>query len=183
MKFVELESERLMYRRFTLEDCPVVFDYLGNAENMKYRSEPKSEADSLDTIRWAISNAEKEECSIFVYAVVLKANDKLIGEAVLFDLGDKSEIGWTIHRDYWRKGYGTEIAKALLLLGFDMLGLRRIISECNAKNHGSHRIMEKIGMRQEARFVKACQGTAALDREWCDVLHYAILAEEYFIEK
>jgi len=47
MKFIELESERLIYRKFKDEDFPIVFDWLGNSENMKYRmGEPKSEPET-----------------------------------------------------------------------------------------------------------------------------------------
>ncbi len=35
-------------------------------------------------------------------------------------------------------------------LGFDTLGVRRIVADCNALNRGSYRIMELIGMRREA---------------------------------
>ena len=79
----------------------------------------------------------------------------LIGSATLMHLPDDPEIGWTLHRNHWRHGYGIEIGKTMLKLGFDVLGLRRIIAGCNAENRASFRIMEIIGMRREAHFVKA----------------------------
>lgn len=41
-----------------------------------------------------------------------------------------------LHRNYWRQGYGTEIGNTLLKLAFDVLGLRRIIADCNTLNKG-----------------------------------------------
>ena len=184
MKFIELESERLFYRKFKHDDFPVVFDWLGNVENMKYRrGEPRSESETNEYLKWAIANADAKECINYEYAVVLKADDSLIGAATLMYLPDDPEIGWTVHRNYWRQGYGTEIGDTMLKLGFDTLCLRRIIAGCNANNRGSYRIMEKIGMRREAHFIKAQHGGSAFNNEWCDRYQYAILQEEWIAAK
>ena len=180
MKFLELESERLLYRKFNLSDFPVVYDWLGNIENMKYRrGEPRTEAETHEYLEWAISNAEAENCSNYEYTVVQKTDNSLIGAATLMHLPDDPEIGWTLHRNYWKQGYSTEIGKTMLRLGFDILNLRRIIAGCNAENRGSYRIMEIIGMRREAHFIKAQHGGTALNNKWCDRLQYAILQEEW----
>ena len=180
MNFIELESERLIYRKFRECDFPIVFDWLNNAENMKYRTgEPRSEAEVRNYLTWAITGAEAEECNNYEFAVVFKNDNTLIGAATLMHVSDNPEIGWTIHRDYWRQGYGTEIGKTMLKLGFDILSLRRIIAGCNARNEGSYKIMERIGMRREAHFVKAQLGNSALNHEWCDRFQYAILQEEW----
>lgn len=180
MKFIELESERLIYRKFKYDDFPIVFDWLGNIENMKYRrGEPRSESETRDYLNWAISNAEEEDCKNYEFAVILKGDNSLIGTATLMHLSDEPEIGWTLHRNYWQQGYGTEIGKAMLQFGFDTIGLRRIIAGCNARNRGSFRIMEKIGMRRDAHFIKAQHGSSALNNEWCDRFQYAILREEW----
>ena len=183
MKFIELESERLIYRKFSHDDFSVVYDWLGNAENMKYRREMSSESETHDYLNWVISNAEAEDCINYEYAVVLKINNSLIGMGCLIHLPDDPEIGWTVHRNYWRQGYGTEIGKTMLKLGFDTLNLRRIIAGCNARNQGSYKIMEKIGMRREAHFIKAQQGNSVLNYEWCDRFQYAILQEEWITAK
>jgi len=183
VKFIELESERLRYRKFHQDDFPVVFDWLGNAENMRYRRTLLNEDETREYLAWMIANAESDDCTHYEYAVVLKANRLLIGSATLMRLPDAPEIGWTVHRDYWQQGYGTEIGRTMLRLGFDMLNLRRIIAGCNARNRGSYRIMEKIGMRREAHFVKAQKGGDALNGEWCDRYQYAILQEEWSAAK
>lgn len=182
MKLTELESGRLLYRKFKDEDFPTVFDWLGNAENMRYRrGEPRSEAETRNYLAWAITNANADECSNFEFAVVTQADKILIGAATLMNLSTEPEIGWTLHRNFWRQGYGTEIGKTMLELGFNHLNLRRIIAGCNARNRASYRIMEKIGMRREAHFVKAQQGNSLLHYEWCDRFQYAILRDEWCV--
>ncbi|MCL2409064.1 MAG: GNAT family N-acetyltransferase [Oscillospiraceae bacterium] len=180
MKFIELESERLAYRKFNDSDFPIVFDWLNNAENMKYRKGgPRSEAEVRDYLSWAITNAEADDCTNYEYAAVLKDDHTLIGAASLFRLPDDPELGWTVHRNYWKRGYGTEIGRTMLKLGFDILSLRRITAGCNARNHASYKIMERIGMRREAHFIKSQLGSSELNNEWCDRFQYAILREEW----
>ena len=50
---------------------------------------------------------------------------------------------------------------------------------CNSLNLGSWRIMELIGMRREAHYVKYYRGNSALHHVWCDKYQYAILNEEW----
>lgn len=53
MKFVELESERLLFRRYKTEDFFVFYDMLSNIENIKYRSsEPKDQEDVREYLEW-----------------------------------------------------------------------------------------------------------------------------------
>lgn len=125
--------------------------------------------------------AEQEPCVNFRYAVVLKESGMLIGSCELaFTDKDPAELAWELHRNYWKKGYGTEIGQTLLKLGFEKIGLRRIIAVCNTLNRGSYRIMEKIGMRREAHYVRSYRGNSALHHQCCDKYQYAILREEYF---
>jgi len=179
MKFIELESERLIYRKFRGDDFPVVFDWVSNADNMKYREEPHDEAGARGYLNFLISCTNVEDITHCEYAVERKSDNKLLGSAVLMHLPDNPEIGWTLHRDYWRQGYGTEMGRTMLKLGFDILNLRRIIAICNALNVGSYRIMEKIGMRREAYFIKVRQGYSLRNDGWCDEVQYAILQEEW----
>jgi len=180
MKFILLESKRLEYRKFDLNDFATVFEWLSDAETMKYRrGEPRNEAEVRSYLDWAIANAEQEDCNNYEYAVILKEEQQLIGAATLMGLPDYPEIGWTIHRDYWQQGYGTEMGETMLRLGFDVLRLHRIIACCNAENQGSYKIMERLCMRREGHFVKSQLGSGALNNEWCDRFLYAILREEW----
>ena len=126
--------------------------------------ELKTEQEVHEYIDWGMQCAEQNPCVNYRYAVILKETGELIGSCELaFTDKDPAELAWELHRDYWRKGYGTEIGNTLLKLGFEILKLRRIIGDCNTLNTGSYRIMEKIGMRREAHYVKLYQGNSALN--------------------
>lgn len=56
MHYIEIESERLLFRKYENRDFPVFYDILSNLENMKYRSsEPKNEDDVRKYLQWGIS--------------------------------------------------------------------------------------------------------------------------------
>lgn len=181
MNYLNLESERLLFRKYRAEDYSVFYDMLSNPDNMKYRSsEPKNAEDVRKYVEWGMQCAEQNPCINYRYAVVLKETGETIGSCELaFTDKDPTELAWELHRNYWRQGYGTEIGSTLLKLGFETLGLRRIIADCNTLNKGSYGIMEKIGMRREAHYVKCYRGNSVLNHAWCDKFQYAILQEEY----
>lgn len=81
------------------------------------------------------------------------------------------EIGWVVAPDRQGQGIGTEFAHALVDIAFAS-GARRVTAYCFADNVASARIMEKIGMRQEAHF-----RADSLHRsgQWLDSYVYAIL--------
>jgi RimJ/RimL family protein N-acetyltransferase len=59
------------------------------------------------------------------------------------------EIGWRLSADRWGRGYATEGARAALAFGFNVVGLREVVSFTVPKNIRSRRVMEKIGMKHD----------------------------------
>ena len=84
-------------------------------------------------------------------------------------------IGYMIDPVRWGNGYATEVTRALLRAGFDQLGLHRIRGLCVVANAASARVMEKAGMRREARLVR----TEHVRGQWHDEYQYALTREEW----
>ena len=74
-----------------------------------------------------------------------------------------------------RPTYPIATRRLLLRLGFEELGLHRIIGRCDGRNTASAKVMERLGMRREAHF----RQNELVKGEWCDELVYAMLAEEW----
>ena len=85
------------------------------------------------------------------------------------------EIGYILHPDHQGQGFAAEAGEALLRLGFDGLGLHRVIGRCDARNRASARVLERLGMRREAHFVR----NEIVKGEWTDELVYAMLEDEW----
>ena len=167
-----LETERLILRPPVPEDFAAVHSWAGNPENTRYMAWGPNDEDQT---REFLSSAKIGND----FTIVLKETGEAIGGCGIYPDGDNdtAEIGWIIHIDHWRRGYGTELGGELIRHGFETLKLRRIFASCAAVNIGSFRIMERNGMRREALHKKAFW--ARVDKEWIDEMVYAILAEEY----
>src|SRR5262249_15961454 len=65
--------------------------------------------------------------------------------------GDAADFGFLLNRRYWRLGYATEAAGAVLewLKSLDVV--RHIHATCDIENLSSARVLEKLGLRQAAR--------------------------------
>lgn len=57
--------------------------------------------------------------------------------------------GYRIFNPHWNKGYGTEIAKIGLNIGFEKLKIHRIEASIDLDHKISQRIVKKIGMKKE----------------------------------
>jgi ribosomal-protein-alanine N-acetyltransferase len=76
----------------------------------------------------------------------------LVGEAILHVRSIRwrqGEIGWGVSSSRTGQGLATEIGRAMLGYGFDILGLHRVFAQCRVENLASRRIMAKLGMREE----------------------------------
>jgi RimJ/RimL family protein N-acetyltransferase len=59
------------------------------------------------------------------------------------------EIGWALRRQFWRRGYASEIGRAGLEFAFGVLGVQAVVSCTVRHNVRSRAVMERIGMRYE----------------------------------
>jgi RimJ/RimL family protein N-acetyltransferase len=81
----------------------------------------------------------------------------------------ETEIGWTLGRRHWGRGYATEAALACREWALGELGLKRLISLIARPNTASIRVAEKIGERFErdvvGGFFRHPVGLWSLERE------------------
>lgn len=172
-----LETEKLLLRGWRTGDFEAVHAYASNPANVIYMGwGPNTEKDTRKfiklSIKWNKKNTEE-----YSYAVILKDSGKLIGGGSISINQSRNEasLGWILHKDYWKQGLGTQMARELIRFGFEELNLRRIYATCDGENYGSYRIMERNGMRKEAHFIKKRK----CGESWHDEFLYAILKEEW----
>ena len=179
-----IETGRLPLRKFTEDDFSAAQSYASCKDNVIYMVwGPNSEEHTRAFINMAITRTEEIPCVNYQYAVVLKTTGTLIGACNIALTGDAAEIGWILHCDYWKQGYGTEMGAALLDFGFGDLNLHRIVAHCDAENIASYRVMEKIGMRREGLFIEGRMANKSSDSKYGDELSYAILKDEWETQK
>ncbi len=111
------------------------------------------------------------------FAICKMPEGELCGGAGL-DISEthqRAELGYWIGVPYWRMGYATEAARAVVEFGFANLGLHRIHAHYFAENTASGRVLEKIGMRREGRLRNHFQKW----NRFIDVENCGILSEEF----
>ena len=64
----------------------------------------------------------------------------------------KQEMGYTLYKKYWGKGYGTQLAKAILQYGFEILELKKIVAEVDCQNIASVKILDRTMNRKIGTF-------------------------------
>ena len=168
-----LETNRLWMRPFEESDVDAAYLWASEPTNVRYMAwGPNDREQTLSFIQSAKPGYD--------FAVVLKDSGAVIGSCGIYPdaENDTATLGWILHRDYWKCGYGTEFGTELIRYGFEDLKVRRITAYCAAVNAGSYKLMERIGMRREALHRK--DFWARIDHEWIDKAVYAVLSEEYF---
>ena len=168
-----IESERIILRPVSLDDAEDMFEYTSDEETTRYLYDKHKD---LDQTKNFIANYFLEE-PIGKYALVLKENNKMIG-AIEFRVHESNkcgELGYTLNRNFWGKGYMTEAGKAILELAFNVLNLVRVFAECDVINRASGKVLDRLGMKCEGIHRKSHMTKGTL----LDSAYYSILKEEY----
>jgi ribosomal-protein-alanine N-acetyltransferase len=178
-RWFPLETERLLLREIRAEDETDVHEYASDPEvaRLMIWGPNTREATREFLARALAAQAQWPRTSVGL-AIELKCERRMIGSIELRISDEKNrtgDFGYVLNRKYWRHGYMTESARAILNVAFNELKLHRVWATCHAQNRASYRVMEKLGMRREGLFLK----NAMEKGEWRDSYLYAVLAEEW----
>jgi RimJ/RimL family protein N-acetyltransferase len=88
-----------------------------------------------------------------IWAVEEKGTGKLVGRVgCLYPIGWPAfEVGWTLARDSWGRGYATEAAQRVLAYAFTELDRDHLISLIAPENVASIRVAERLGEKVEGQ--------------------------------
>jgi len=144
---IELETERLRLRKFREEDwdpycvmCadPEVMRYLGTGVTFSRDEAWRSIASMLG--HWQLRGYG-------MWALESKQTGEFVGRAGFLNPAGWPgfELGWTLARPHWGKGYAREAAREALRHAFGELKRDRVISLIREANAPSIRVAEAIG--------------------------------------
>ena len=87
------------------------------------------------------------------WAVEERSSGKMIGRLGFFNPEGWPgfEIGWTLSRESWGKGYATEGARRALHHAFTEMGRDHVISLIHPENKASIRVAERLGEKVEGK--------------------------------
>jgi [ribosomal protein S5]-alanine N-acetyltransferase len=143
-------TPRLALRAWALEDADEMFAIYADPRVWRFLSPSADYADVATTrVRLATTIESIATRGYGHWAVVENEGGALVGSCG-FRAGfeDKElEVGFTIAPPRWGRGYATEIASAVVDLGFERFGAARIWSLTSPANLPSRKVLAKIGMR------------------------------------
>ncbi|MEV0245622.1 GNAT family N-acetyltransferase [Nocardia sp. NPDC050712] len=175
-----VRTERLLLRPLTTGDVDALLTYRSRPEVCRYVPfEPMTRElilERLETL-WA-NTGLTDEGQALTLGIEVASTGALIGDAILFwhsKLHGAGEIGYVLHPDASGHGYATEAAHAMLRLGFEELGLHRIVARLDERNTASAAVARRLGMRAEARLVH----NEFFKGEWATELDFALLESEW----
>ncbi|WP_235423400.1 GNAT family N-acetyltransferase [Pseudoalteromonas luteoviolacea] len=161
----QLETERLVLRQWQETDKIPFAQLCSDPQVMRYFPEQlnKNESDALSQKIKALI----DERGYGFWAVSLKENiphvpttlttNRFIGFVGLHwqtqVMPDQPfmEIGWRLHRHFWRQGYALEAAKSALAFAFETLTLNQVYAFTATANIPSQKLMTRLGMQNQNR--------------------------------
>lgn len=175
-----VSTTRLDMQPLTHADVDELLTYRGRADVCRYLPfEPMTRDVLRERLDADLGRRRiREQGESLTLGVRVRDTGRLVGDVVLFFRSREhagGEIGYVFHPDAGGRGYAREACSAVLALAFDELGLHRVVARLDRRNEASARLAARLGMRQEAHFVR----NELVEGEWTDELVFAVLAEEW----
>ena len=146
---IVFETPRLILKRFTLEDAPLLLDLNSNPEVVKYVHEAplKTIEQSLTILKDIILPQYKNKLGR--WAINLRNEGTFIGWCGLKRIPETGviDLGYRLKKTAWGNGYAFEAAEHSLNYGFNALDLDLVKGQAHIENLASIRILEKLGMQ------------------------------------
>lgn len=178
-----LENDTIYLTEMTDDYLMDIHAYASKEEVCKYQPWGPNTMEATKTyLKEALADSGQEKRKRYVFAVIEKTSNQMIGAGELFHLdlvNMTGEIGYIINPHFWGKGIATKVAESLIELGFNKLKLNRIYATCDVRNIASEMVLKKVGMQREGLL----RENILLKDGWRDSLLYSILSREWEINE
>lgn len=150
---VYLETPRTFMREILGNDFDFLLRMMSDPEVMRYYPRPYGEKDVRDFINRMRARYREDGCGLWL--LLDRERGEPLGRVGLMrqpvDGVDEFEIGYMVHRPFWRRGFATEAALAVRTYAFTERKLPRVISLIRPDNIPSHGVAQKLGMEAVGR--------------------------------
>jgi ribosomal-protein-alanine N-acetyltransferase len=121
----------------------------------------------------------RDQDSFYDLSVFERSSDDLIGFVSIMNvtrsLAQTAFLGYSLHNNYWGKGYGKASVLAIIDIAFKDIKLHRIEAGIEPYNRRSIMLARKIGLRKEGLKKRA----VFVREEWQDLVMYSATCEEF----
>ena len=148
-----LETARLRLRRMSLDDLDFVAEMLAHPEVMRFYPKCHTRSESAQWIERQVARYERDGHGLWL--ALERASRAPVGQIGLtlqpVEGRAEPEVGWLLHRPYWKRGFATEAALAVRDHAFETLGMARVISLIRPVNTPSQAVALRLGARPGRR--------------------------------
>lgn len=167
-----IETNRLILREYTPNDFDGLYEILSDPETMQHYPKPYDAAGTKRWLDWSFNNYATYGFGL--WAIELKESGTFIGDCGItmqpIDGEQLPEIGYHIHKKYWRNGYGSEAAKAVRDWAFQNTSFDCLYSYMTASNLPSYSTAASAGLKKIKEYS---------DKDDSILYVYAITREEW----
>lgn len=176
--FKNLETNRLLLRRLSVDDVKEVKAMRGNPVTMKFIPRPlvTTDEEALQHIKVIDDNIEAKKG--INWAITLKGNPKMIGLIGHYRIqpeNHRCEVGYMILEEYHNQGIVTEALKAVMEYAFDDMQMHSIEAVIDPDNIASERVLQKNGFVKEAHILE----NELWDGKFWDTVIYSMLKRNF----
>ena len=147
----ELETERLILRRYKESDIDAIYEMITDERLAKYIKFPKlTKEEELECIKQWIKDADDSKYEKWV--IERKSDGVVVGNIDVNTVVKKHNycnVGYTIRYDYWGNGYAAEALKFVSDYLLNNRGYYLVECSCNELNKQSSRVKEKAGFKKD----------------------------------
>jgi RimJ/RimL family protein N-acetyltransferase len=141
-----IETERLILRLFRESDTDAYAEMVSDPEVMRFLGgTPVPRAEAWRNMAMMLGHWHLRGYGM--WAVEEKASGEMVGRVGCWNPEGWPglEVGWTLRRRFWGRGYATEAARASVDYAFQALDQTRVISLIAPDNVNSIRVAERLG--------------------------------------
>ena len=149
MEIIVAQNPEFIIRQFLPEEEDIYVDLLADAEVALYLPK-RTKEENRQIFKTALLEYAAGEV-LGRWGIFTAADHDFIGMCLLryFDESGSVEIGYSLHKKYWGKGFATAMAEALIGYAFDRTATQEIVAVTALENVGSQRVLEKAGLRRQ----------------------------------
>lgn len=172
-----LETPRLVLRRFT--DAAADFDaysaLYADPEVAVHVGGVQSREVAEQTFRQRVLDYYGLHPGLGIWATFERDGGEFVGLHLLNHIRGEPhiQVGYTLRRAMWGRGYATEMARAVMRYGFDTLGLAQINAITNRDNLASQQVLHKLGFVRDGERQFAAYGPAPLAWFTCPAARFS----------
>ena len=146
---ISLQTPRLLLRRHVPEDAGILYRNFGTDAAM-FRYSGWNPYATPEQARETVQQFIDSYADPRFYGWAIEYEGRMIGTIGAYDYDQEKsqiEVGFSIERASWGKGYAAEALRAVLEYLTSQEGIARVTAWCASDNIASSRTMEKAGMR------------------------------------